>query len=110
MKNTWWQSGEWNALCDVCGFKFKNTQLKERWDGLRVCADDWETRHPQEMIRPLPAEKPLPWTRPEGSSDQFIVVDYTITLGCTIEGQFSQADTGTADCAIVGNINPSLVP
>lgn len=75
MRNTQWQSGRWNAICDVCGFKFKNTQLKERWDGLMVCQSDWETRHPQEMIRAIPDENKLPWTRPEGT-DTFISVTY----------------------------------
>ena len=30
-----------------------------------VCADDWETRHPQEFIRPVKDNHPLPWTRPD---------------------------------------------
>ena len=74
MRSTWWKSGEWNTLCDVCGFKYKNTELKKRWDGLMVCSKDWETRHPQELIRPLPGEAKLPWSRPEGT-DVFIAVE-----------------------------------
>lgn len=56
MKNTTWVNGQWNAICDVCGVKFKIGQLKKRWDGFLVCKDDWETRHPMDFIR-LPDEK-----------------------------------------------------
>ena len=71
MRNTWWISGDYNAICDVCGFKFKASQLKKRWDGAMVCERDWETRHPQELIRPIPDQIKLPWTRPEGT-DQYV--------------------------------------
>ncbi len=65
MKQTWWKSGSYNALCDICGFKFKNTELSKRWDGLMVCRRDNELRHPQELIRPVPDQTKLPWTRPD---------------------------------------------
>lgn len=107
MKTTWWKSGSWSALCDVCGFKFKAEDLTERWDGLMVCREDYETRHPQERIRPIPDQNKLPWTRPE-PTDSFITIDYVTTAGCTIRSQFSQADIGTADCAIVGNVEPTI--
>jgi hypothetical protein len=43
--------GEHNAYCDVCGFKFKASDLRDRWDGYKVCELDWETRHPQDFVR-----------------------------------------------------------
>lgn len=95
MKNTWWKSGEWNSLCDVCGFKYKNNELRLRWDGLMVCSKDWEMRHPQDLIRPLPAEAAPQWTRSE-SEDQFV------PAVCTVEGRQGLADYGEANCAIVG--------
>lgn len=94
MKFTWWKSGDWNAICDICGFKFKASELRKRWDGLMVCDTDWETRHPQEFIRPLPDQQKLPWTRPEGT-DQFITV-------CTPVGRQGVAGYGVAGCAIAG--------
>ena len=94
MKKTWWKSGEWNAICDSCGKKFKSSELKLRWDGLMVCSEDWETRHPQELIRPIPDQKPLPWTRPESTDVFWAVV-------CTPTTQQGVADYGTADCARV---------
>ena len=46
--------GDSNAICDVCGFKKKQSQLKKRWDGAMVCSEDWESRHPQDMIKARP--------------------------------------------------------
>lgn len=55
--------GDWNAICDVCGFKFKASKLKKRWDGAMVCDNDWEPRHPQDLMRPPPPPPPLPFIR-----------------------------------------------
>jgi hypothetical protein len=43
--------GDSNAICDCCGFKFKQSQLRKRWDGAFVCSKDWEPRHPQDNIK-----------------------------------------------------------
>jgi len=51
--------GDHNALCDVCGFKFKASELKQRWDGLMCCQQDWEPRHPQDFVRGI-AETAVP--------------------------------------------------
>lgn len=109
MKRTWFTSGDWNAICDVCGSKFKASELIQRWDGLMVCQKDWEMRHPQELVRPIPDQQKLPWTRPE-STDQFINVTFANTGTCSPTGVLCQADYASADCAIVGNINGGLVP
>lgn len=100
MKTTWWESGDWNAICDVCGFKFKASQLRLRWDGLRVCDTDWESRHPQDLIRPIPDSPALPWTRPEGT-DSFVTPS-NLPAGCTILGTQSVAGVGVAGCMIAG--------
>jgi len=108
MRTTWWQSGQYNAICDVCGFKFKNVDLQRRWDGLIVCHEDWEIQHPQERIRPIPDQKKPLITRPE-ATNSFVNVDYVILQPCSVTGVYSQADYGTADCAIVGNVNQGYI-
>jgi hypothetical protein len=55
--------GEWNAACDECGFVFKASQLRRRWDGATVCKDDYESRHPQDLLRVRPEKKSVPWVR-----------------------------------------------
>lgn len=56
--------GSWNARCDICDFKFKAHELRKRWDGLMVCAKDWEPRQPQDFVRGVRDQQPLPWSRP----------------------------------------------
>lgn len=57
-------SGQWNAICDRCGFKFKSGELKKDWQGLMVCDKDFELRNQQDLIR-VKAERAIPtWSRP----------------------------------------------
>lgn len=61
--------GQWNALCDRCGFKFKARQLRKEWTGLRVCSGGgtnncWEPRHPQDLIKGKKDRQSPPWVRP----------------------------------------------
>lgn len=51
--------GDFNAVCAVCGFKYKGSELRKRWDGVYVCDKDYEPRHPQDLIR-LPKERIAP--------------------------------------------------
>lgn len=37
--------------CPVCGFDYRSSEMRRRWDGQWVCKDDWETRHPQDFVR-----------------------------------------------------------
>jgi hypothetical protein len=65
--------GDHNAFCDVCGFKFKASELRKRWDNMMVCTEDYEVRHPQDFIRGIKERPAPPWSRPRGA-DVFIVV------------------------------------
>ena len=72
--------GDWNAICDRCGFKFKASKLRKTWDGWMVCPEDWETRHPQEFVRARPDKQSVPWVRPE-KADTFVSVTYNLSDG-----------------------------
>lgn len=67
--------GNWNALCDSCGRKFKATDLQKRWDGLFVCKEDWEQRHPQDLLRVQREQISVPWARPYPATDTFVTTD-----------------------------------
>jgi hypothetical protein len=86
-----WKPGRWSAICDVCGFKFHSDAMRKRWDGLMVCHKDYETRHPQEFIRPVPEKITPEWTRPE-PADTFLSV-------CYLWEDSAYADLAAADCA-----------
>lgn len=96
-KKTYFKASDWNSICDVCGEKYKASQLYLRWDGLRVCRDDWEQRHPQDFIRPIKERNSVPWTRPRPE-------DLDIDT-CTIFGVNAVAGIGTSGCAIAGYDN-----
>lgn len=93
-----WTPGVWSAICDVCGLRYKSNQLKKRWDGLMVCSDDYETRHPQDFLRVRTERIAPPWTRPE-PTDTFLHV-------CDAWTSSSYADYGTAGCMTVGYTPP----
>lgn len=70
MAKSYFKAGDWNALCDVCGFKYKASKLKKRWDGLYVCPKDYEERHPSDFFRVYPEDTSVPWTRPDDNGDE----------------------------------------
>lgn len=71
-----YEPGNHWVICDRCGFAYRADEMMETWDGLVVCEKDWETRHPQELIR-VPAEDPAAKepvrTEPQ---DEFIEVTF----------------------------------
>lgn len=71
-----YDKGDWIAMCDVCGRKYKASVLKKRWDGLMCCEDDWEIRQPQDFVRGIPDTQIAPWLRSE-PSNSFIPIHFT---------------------------------
>lgn len=62
--------GQWQAICDRCGFEYKARQLSLEWTGLRVCRgggtnDCFDNRHPQDHVRGKADRQSPPWVRPE---------------------------------------------
>lgn len=70
-----YDNGDWNTICDVCGRQYKASQLKQRWDGLKTCSDDWEPRQPQDFVRGVADTQAPAWTRPE-QADSFQPIEY----------------------------------
>jgi hypothetical protein len=64
--------GNWNALCDSCGRKFKALDLQKRWDGLMVCKEDYELRHPSDFLRVQKEKITVDFSRPYPAQDTFI--------------------------------------
>lgn len=60
----------WNVICDRCGREYRNHQLRQEWNGLRVChgagtINCWEPRNVQEFVRGTADRQTPPWVRPE---------------------------------------------
>jgi len=65
MSKDYFKLGDWNVICDQCGFEFKGSELQRRWDGAMVCKDDWEPRPPQEYVTGIKENMTVPYSRPE---------------------------------------------
>ena len=103
MPRNYLRSGSWNAICDVCGLKFKSEQLRERWDGLMVCREDFELRHMQDFVQ-TPIERIAPpWVRPEAEPDLFLPE-------CTPNGQSAVPGEMEPGCIIPNFISPAHNP
>ena len=48
--------GQFNIYCMSCARKYKSSEIRRRWDGMYVCDEDWEPRHPQDFVRGIPEE------------------------------------------------------
>lgn len=42
--------GTWSVHCMVCGCRRQSDQILKRWDGVLVCKEDYEERHPQTLL------------------------------------------------------------
>jgi hypothetical protein len=63
--------GDSKACCDVCGFDFKQSQLRKRWDGAMVCKADYEPRHQQDFVKARPERSIVKDARP-GAEPRFV--------------------------------------
>lgn len=64
----------WRVICDRCGFKKWNHEVRKEWQGLLVCADTcWEPRHPQDFVTGKADRQVISDPRPE-SDDVFLAV------------------------------------
>lgn len=84
-------SGDNWAICDQCGFKYRASTIRERWDGLWVCPEDWEPRQPQDYVEAQQDKIVADIQRPP-PEEIFI-------FACTLVGRQGVSDYGTADCA-----------
>lgn len=53
-RNAGYRRGENWSCCPVCGNEYRASAFRKRWDGLWVCAEDYEERHPQDLLRVTP--------------------------------------------------------
>lgn len=84
--------GDWWLLCDQCQRKMRFSASTKRWDGLIVHSDPnegcFETRHPQEFVRSVPDQHPLPVVRPDNDG---VDMGTSVTLAddYTFDGSFT---------------------
>jgi len=75
-----YKAGDAWGICDVCGFRYYQSQLSKRWDGLMVCPSDHERRQPQDTIKSVKEKIYVENPRPE-AADKFLA-----------EGEITESD------------------
>ena len=78
------RNGDYNAICDRCGSKFKFSDLKLEWDGLYVCTANgcWEPRQPQDYVKGVQDDMAVPVSRPD-QPNVFLDTIYVNPVICT---------------------------
>lgn len=69
--------GQYNAYCDSCGFKFKNVQLRLRYDGFMVCKKCWHPRNYQELLKARTEDLRLPFVRDRDLATNPVPINYS---------------------------------
>lgn len=74
----YYKAGDYNVICDRCGFKFKRSECAKEWNGVLVCLKRcWEPRHPQDFVgrgNVGGERQSVPLGRPEGE-DYFLTTN-----------------------------------
>jgi hypothetical protein len=109
MPNNYFKSGEWNVWCMVCNRKIKSGTALKRWDGLIVCPDDYENRHPMDFLRSRQERISVPYTS-DTSFDQFNGPTYPQYPFCTAPGSSGEAGFAVAGCMRPGLGFPNGLP
>ena len=69
-KADYYKPGDYNVICDECGFKRKASECRRRFDGAFVCADTcWEPIHPQEYVKARHDKQRVPLARVDPDSE-----------------------------------------
>ena len=93
--------GSHKFICDRCRLEYGSERKRKEWNGLVVCDDCWEPRHPSDLYRQRQEDTSVPDPRPEPAAV------FAAGPTCTIESRVAKADQGAADCAQT-DFNPVL--
>lgn len=90
--------GLFNIYCMSCNRKYKSNEIRKRWDGLLVCDEDWEPRHPQDFVRGIQEKSNiLPFSYDQDGSSEF-----PVGAACTLANSVGIIGTGVVGCMVVG--------
>ncbi len=74
MAREYWKAGGAWGICDRCGQKFRHADLRKEWNGLMVCREDYDPRHPQEGLRGIKENTAVRDARPP-QPDNFLTAN-----------------------------------
>jgi hypothetical protein len=58
------KGGAW-GMCPRCGFDKRLRTFRQEWNGLRVCPECYDPKHPQLSVRGKADDQSLPFASPE---------------------------------------------
>ena len=90
----YYEPGDWNVLCSMCGAKRKASQVVRNWQGLYRCPEHNEPRQPQDFVRGEQDIQTVPFSQPP--SDVFITI-------CAFNDRAAIPGIGIPGCLIPGN-------
>ena len=85
--------GDWNVITDCCGMKRKFSQVIRQWDGLIVCPEHHDPRHPLDFIKSTHDDQRVPIARPESTPVYLYNTEGTVSTTNAISDP-AFADTG----------------
>ena len=50
MSANFYKEGDFNRICDHCGFKVKASTTRKQWNNLQVCKKHWEPQNEQDFL------------------------------------------------------------
>jgi hypothetical protein len=95
------------VICDICGFKYNSDEVKKRWDGMVVCKQDFEEKHPSLTYKYR--HKSTEGSLPVGALIRSEPEDTFVFL-CDLYTSMGVAGYGTAGCAQAGTYNLGMSP
>ena len=98
----------YNVICPVCGFKYKSTETKKRWDGVWTCEKDWEVRHPIDFYNVKAEDTSVPFVYPNVDGATEATTGWASTLTCVASPYMSTAFYAISGCAVPGIPAPTL--
>lgn len=79
MSREYYKPGDPNFICDRCGFKYRQSEIRKEWSGLLVCEICWEPKHPQLSVRAIREKIAVKNARPR-QTDKFDYTESSTTL------------------------------
>lgn len=90
----YFELGDWNVVCSMCGRKRKASAMARNWQGMYRCPDHNEARQPQDFVRTVPDNMTAPWV--QKPIDQFVIIQ------CDFNGSSAIPGVAVPGCAIPG--------
>jgi hypothetical protein len=90
----YFEPGDWNVACSMCGKKEKASKMVRNWQGLYRHTYHNEPRHPQDFVRSIPDKMGVPFSQPQ--TDKFVYV-------CDINRQSAIPAYAGPGCMVPGN-------